>query len=109
MPWPPTSRPMAKANGGKCPRKPVKLASLFISFWDHIYTKTRSEDDHVCGCRFASVRQELPAAVAELPPAQHQARQHLLRRGGSHDHPPPQAPRQQVGAVASGGLAYYTS
>jgi hypothetical protein len=45
--------------------------------------------------RPAAVRQELPAPVAQLPPAQHQARQHLRRRGGPH-HPAAQPAGQQV-------------
>jgi hypothetical protein len=43
----------------------------------------------------AALRQELQAAVDELPPARPQARE-LHRRGGRAHHPPARLPRQQV-------------
>lgn len=46
-------------------------------------------------CRAEALREELPAAMAELPSAGDQERQHLGRRRGAH-HQAPQAPRQQV-------------
>jgi hypothetical protein len=46
-------------------------------------------------CRFAAVREELPAAVDQLPPAGPQARQ-LHRRGGGHHHKAARHARQQV-------------
>ena len=46
-------------------------------------------------CRAESLREELPAAMAQLPPAGDQEGQHLRRRRGSHPQAPP-APRQQV-------------
>jgi hypothetical protein len=55
----------------------------------------RKVEGRAAARRPAEVRQELPAPVAKLPPARHQAWQHLQRGGGPH-HPSAQAPGQQV-------------
>uniref|UniRef100_A0A453HID8 Uncharacterized protein n=2 Tax=Aegilops tauschii TaxID=37682 RepID=A0A453HID8_AEGTS len=94
----PTSRPMARAAGGPSP-KPQVCAARSSATKTRVRVRQRVNDVCVCvhgaWCRAAAVREELQAAVDQLPEAGPQTGQ-LHRGGGRAHHQAPRAARQQV-------------
>jgi hypothetical protein len=95
----PTFRSTATPTGAPCPSKQVRTAARWIPCARCMHGTRSSLGSNGCLLirfhRFAAVREELPAAVDQLPPPGPQARQ-LQRRGGGDRHQAPRLARQQV-------------